>query len=171
MSAKGWLFAAPRISARPNSNINPVTSFGIMPAPGADRLPNGRSPLNANTARPNRMNAAPATWSDLNVTNGTGAMSSQDRRPLSHLADLTDRFLGPLDVLVPEFRERGRREIARLKPDVGERLVELRAGRSLVDRRSERREDRSRGVLRRKQTDPEIVSHVVAEFLHRRHIG
>src|SRR6187399_2208809 len=115
ISAKGWLFAAPRISARPNSNINPMTSFGIMPAPGADRLPNGRSPLNANTARPNRTKAAPATWSDLNVTNGTGWISSDCRGPSSHLADLTDRFLGTLDVLVPEFRELRRREIARLQ--------------------------------------------------------
>src|ERR1044072_6891704 len=137
-----------------------------MPAPGADRLPNGRSPLIANTARPNRMNAAPATWSDLNVTNGTGRISSRWRRPSSHLADLADRFLGTLDVFVPEFRELRRREIARLEPDVGERLVELRAGRSLVDGRSQRREDRSRRVLRRKQTDPEIVGNVIAEITY-----
>jgi hypothetical protein len=32
-----------------------------MPAPGADRLPNGKSPLMAKIRTPNAMKAAPAT--------------------------------------------------------------------------------------------------------------
>ena len=34
-------------------------SFGSMPAPGADRLPNGRSPLIANTTMPKHDEGAP----------------------------------------------------------------------------------------------------------------
>ena len=34
----------------PNTIISPISSFGIMPAPGADSLPNGRSPESANTS-------------------------------------------------------------------------------------------------------------------------
>jgi hypothetical protein len=44
-----------------NSIINAVTAFGIMPAPGADRLPKGSSPLIAKTTMPSAMNVAPAT--------------------------------------------------------------------------------------------------------------
>jgi hypothetical protein len=61
ISLNGLLDAAPRISATPNSIIRPVTSFGIMPAPGDDRLPNGRSRDSANTRTPKATNAPPAT--------------------------------------------------------------------------------------------------------------
>jgi hypothetical protein len=36
-------------------------TFGIMPAPGADSVPNGRSPLTAKISAPSAMKAAPAT--------------------------------------------------------------------------------------------------------------
>ena len=41
--------------------ISPAISFGSMPAPGSDMVPNGRSPLIANTRTPNAKNATPAT--------------------------------------------------------------------------------------------------------------
>ena len=37
--------------------IRPAISFGIMPAPGAERVPNGRSPLSANTTMPSATKA------------------------------------------------------------------------------------------------------------------
>ena len=46
--------ARPQDQHEPNRIISPATSFGIMPAPGIDRLPNGRSPLSANTSAPRR---------------------------------------------------------------------------------------------------------------------
>ena len=47
--------------ATANAIIRPAISFGIMPAPGSDMVPNGRSPLIANTRTPNAKNATPAT--------------------------------------------------------------------------------------------------------------
>jgi hypothetical protein len=41
--------------------MRPAMSFGIMPAPGAESVPNGRSPLMANTPIPSAMKAPPAT--------------------------------------------------------------------------------------------------------------
>ncbi len=41
--------------------MNPAISFGSMPAPGAERRPNGRSQPITNTATPSAMKAPPAT--------------------------------------------------------------------------------------------------------------
>ena len=60
ISANGWLAPAPNSSETPNTIISTSRIFGIMPAPGADRLPNGRSPESANTMMPNTTKAAPA---------------------------------------------------------------------------------------------------------------
>ena len=38
--------------ATANAIIRPAISFGIMPAPGDEMVPNGRSPLSANTSTP-----------------------------------------------------------------------------------------------------------------------
>ncbi len=47
---------------------SPATSFGIMPAPGNDSVPTGRSPLSANTKRPKAAKTPPAMWSLRKVT-------------------------------------------------------------------------------------------------------
>src|SRR5712671_7104433 len=67
MSENGAL-AAPRTTRiAPNIIIRAQTSFGIMPAPGNANVPNGRSPLTANTASAAAMAAPPATWSARRV--------------------------------------------------------------------------------------------------------
>ena len=41
--------------------MSAAITFGIIPAPGADSVPNGRSPLEAMITTPSAMNTAPAT--------------------------------------------------------------------------------------------------------------
>ena len=60
-SASGALSPARPTSKRPNTIINPATSFGIMPAPGNDSVPTGRSPLSASTPIPSATKTLPAT--------------------------------------------------------------------------------------------------------------
>src|SRR5688500_12961957 len=93
MLANGGLDAAPRTTSPANSIIRPVISFGIMPAPGADSRPNGRSPLIAKTPMPSATNAAPATW------------SARSRLLALDLADLPHGILHALGVGVPECLE------------------------------------------------------------------
>ena len=66
--AKGALSFARRMSSRPNKITSPATSFGIMPAPGNDSVPTGKSPLSANTKRPKATKTPPAMWSLRRVT-------------------------------------------------------------------------------------------------------
>src|SRR5260370_1166132 len=134
----------------PNAIISPISSFGIMPAPGADNDPNGRSPASRKTMMPKITNAAPATWTVRRIIRCSQQTS---RKRSSHLPNLTDRVLGAPNVFVPELRELCRRQIAWLKTDIGERSVELRAGGGLVDGGDQRRDDRGRRALGGEQPD------------------
>ena len=60
ISARRWLLWAVTKIATANAIISPAISFGIMPAPGAEMVPNGRSPLSANTSTPSAMKKRPA---------------------------------------------------------------------------------------------------------------
>ena len=108
MSASGGLSPARTIRQRPNAIIKPATSFGIMPAPGDDSVPNGRSPLTANTTTPTATKTPPATWSVRRITSDRPRVLARAGAVIpSTLPIGADGGLDALGVGVPEGLELG----------------------------------------------------------------
>src|ERR1700694_3540789 len=128
------------------TSINPAMSFGIMPAPGAVRVPKGRSPLIAKTTRLKMIKAAPATWSARSMMfdpltsrgycmptraagaereHGTGRVRFALCRLALNPSDRVDRGLDPLGVGIPEPLEFRLVHISDVLANIIPRLLEI----------------------------------------------
>src|SRR5690348_10287380 len=114
LAAGGLSFTRRRISPA-KSIIRVASSLGIMPALGADSVPNGRSPLIAKTRMPKAMNTPPTMWSAFSIA----AWSAL------HLPDRLHRRLDALGVGIPEPGEVRLIEIRHFVADVVDRGLEL----------------------------------------------
>src|SRR5262249_31979836 len=188
--ATGALSPARRIRSNPNRMRKPATSLGIMPAPGNDSVPNGKSPLSAKTSAPKATKVPPTMWSVRRVTLSSSPPAGRARsqrssrrsivvrrsraaqsRPSSplDLADRTDRRFDALAIGLAECREFWLIHVSEFLAEIGERRLELLAVCRLVHCRAQISDDLRRGCLGGEHADPEIVFDVVAEILHGRH--
>src|SRR5690242_8719872 len=160
LAAGGLSFARKTISAAKNM-ISEASSFGIMPALGADSVPNGRSPLIAKMRMPKAMNTPPTMWSAFSIA----------ARSALHLADRLHRRLYPLRVDIPEFGEVGLIEVGHFVADVVDRRLELLGGDGFARFGAHAIDDRRRRALGREKANPQGELDVVAKLFQRRHVG